>query len=182
MSYCACWWIHTFRPSDSPLSKLHFQLFRDLQTTLCLLWFADLLMDSHIIPSSVLHILHSNVSIYTIWHSGPYDTSGTRHPILKPVRPLSTLDNFLTYLWRIVEFAGSGNFKFLDVVSCALYLQISFQVYAICIQLLQKNIEKILPWNRISIADLNILDLLFPLLYLTKFPFLFPLYSLFLVT
>jgi hypothetical protein len=72
------------------------------------------------------------------------------HPILKPiVRPLSTLDHFLTSLSRIVEFAGSGNFQFLVVVSCARYLQISFQVYAICIQLLQKHTEKDLArkWN-----------------------------------
>jgi len=50
------------------------------------------------------------------------------------------------------------------------------------IQLVQKHAENILPSNLISITNLNILALLFPLLYLAKLPFIFPLYFLFLVT
>ena len=77
MSCCAGWRIHAFRPSASTLSRLHFPLFRDLQTTLRLLRYAYLLLDSHIIPSFVLHILHWNVLIYTIWRAMPYVFSGT---------------------------------------------------------------------------------------------------------
>ena len=74
------WRIYAFQLSTSLLSKLHFPLFRDLQTTLRLLRYAYLLLDSHIIPSSMLHIFHWNVSIYTIWHLVPYGSSRNPSP------------------------------------------------------------------------------------------------------
>jgi hypothetical protein len=128
--------------------------------------YTNWLPDSNIIPSYVLHIMHSNVSSYTIWSLGP--------------RVL--WENFVTLFW-ILALASSRKLQLLVIVSCSPHPHTSFQICntkglilkwhhattvkfvinkqksrqpTIPTELVEKDAKKILPGNGKAIKNFNI--------------------------
>jgi hypothetical protein len=129
--------------------------------------YTNWLPDSDIIPSSMLHVMHSNVLSYTIWPSGPRVFWG----------------NLVTLFWILI-LVGSWNLKFLVIISCSSHPRTSFQICntkglilkrhhativkivinkqksrepTIPTELVQKHAKKILPGNGKAITNFNIL-------------------------
>jgi len=162
MSNCAGWWTHGFTfalvllyhdsnrllPHSIPshFSDRGFPSRWALDCTTDVMWFANNTLTSAIykFTTKLSHHTLFCVTQFALKISETYNLTvrfscllgNPCHPILKLVRPLSTLDHFLESLSRIGGLVGSQNFQFLVVVSYARHLQSSFQVYAISIQFL----------------------------------------------